>query len=421
MKKTIRDFDLKGKRVLIRVDFNVPLDKNLQITDDNRIQASLPTIRYALEKGARVVLMSHLGRPEGKPVSSMSLAPASQRLAELLGKKVIQCSDCVGPRVQEELKALSDASPVAVLENLRFSPLEEKNDAAFAKKLSALGDVYVNDAFGTAHRAHASTAGIAQYLPAVAGFLLGKEVTYFDKAIKHPERPFVTILGGAKVVDKVKLISNLLDKADTILVGGAMAYTFYKVLGIGIGNSKFDPAGEQAAKDALAKSKAKGVPIILPKDRVIAEKMEKNVATKTVTGDIPAGWSGFDIGPETRKEFKEILSKAKTIVWNGPLGLFEIPPFDQGTRDIAHFMAELKGATTIIGGGDTAAAVVQFGLESKMSHVSTGGGASLEYLEGTTLPGVTALKDKSPATRTGSQNPDESHSMDKQRVPGAKK
>jgi 3-phosphoglycerate kinase len=255
----------------------------------------------------------------------------------------------------------------------------------------------VNDAFGTAHRAHASTVGVTKHLPSVAGYLLAKEVTYFDKAISNPDRPFVAILGGAKVVDKVKLISNLLDKCDMIIVGGAMAYTFYKIMGIKIGNSKFDPAGEQAAKDALAKSKAKGVPLIFPADRVIAEKMEKNVATKVTDGDIPDGWSGFDIGPKAIANFKDILSKAKTVVWNGPLGLFEVPPFDKGTREIATFLAGQNGTTTIIGGGDTAAAVMQFGLESKMAHVSTGGGASLEYLEGTVLPGIAALRDKKSA------------------------
>jgi 3-phosphoglycerate kinase len=391
-KMTLQDIDIKGKRVLMRVDYNVPLNEKLEITDDARIVKSLDTVRYILKENAKLILMSHLGRPKGKPDAQFSLKPAAERLSSLLGKKVQLLSDCVGADVESKVKAMKDGD-VVMLENLRFHEQEEKNDPEFAKKLASLGEVYVNDAFGTAHRAHASTVGVTKHLPSVAGFLLGKEVNYFGKVITNPDRPFVTILGGAKVVDKVKLISNLLEKADTILVGGAMAYTFYKVLGIGIGNSKFDPAGEQAAKDALAKSKAKGVPIILPKDRVIAEKMEKNTPTKVVTGDIPDGWAGFDVGPETCKEFKEILSKAKTIVWNGPLGLFEVPPFDKGTRDIAGFLANLK-ATTIIGGGDTAAAVVQFGLEDKMAHVSTGGGASLEFLEGTVLPGVAALMEK---------------------------
>ena len=319
------------------------------------------------------------------------------KVCTIINKKVELLPDCVGPEVEKRVQALKSGE-VVLLENLRFHPEEEKNDPEFSKKLASLGEVYVNDAFGTAHRAHASTVGVTKYLPSVAGFLLAKEVEYFGKAITNPDRPFVTILGGAKVVDKVKLISNLLEKTDTILIGGAMAYTFYKVLGIGIGNSKFDPAGEGAAREALAKSKAKGVPIVLPVDRVIAQKMEKGTPTQVVTGDIPDGWSGFDIGPASIKAFKEILAKAKTIVWNGPLGLFEIPPFDQGTREVAKFVADLK-ATTIIGGGDTAAAVTQFGLDSKMSHVSTGGGASLEYLEGTVLPGVAALRDKKPALK----------------------
>ncbi len=394
-KQTIEDIDLKGKRVLIRVDYNVPLNEQGVITDDARIVKSLDTVKYCLKQDARVILMSHLGRPDGKPSAKYSLKPAADHLAKLLGKKVDLLSDCVGADVESKVMAMKNGD-IVMLENLRFHAEEEKNDAEFSKKLAKLGEVYVNDAFGTAHRAHASTAGVAKYLPAVGGYLLNKEVTYFSKAISNPDRPFVAILGGAKVVDKVKLISNLLEKTDMILIGGAMAYTFYKIMGIKIGNSKFDPAGEQAAKDALAKSKAKGVPIILPVDRVIAEKMEKNVPTKVVDGDIPDGWSGFDIGPESIKKFKEILSTAKTVVWNGPLGLFEVPPFDKGTREIAHFMAGMK-ATTIIGGGDTAAAIMQFGLESKMSHVSTGGGASLEFLEGTVLPGVAALNDKAPA------------------------
>ncbi len=391
-KQTVQDIDIKNKRVLIRVDYNVPLDENLQITDDARIAKSLDTLKYCLKENAKVIVMSHLGRPKGAPEAAFSLKPAAERLAKLLGKPVTLTSDCIGADATAKVNAMKSGD-IVMLENLRFHSEEEKNDPAFAKQLASYGEVYVNDAFGTAHRAHASTEGVTKHLPAVAGLLLAKEVTYFGKAISNPDRPFVAILGGAKVVDKVKLISNLLEKTDMILVGGAMAYTFYKIMGIKIGNSKFDPAGEQAAKDALAKSKAKGVPIILPVDRVIAEKMEKNAATKVVDGDIPDGWSGFDIGPKSIESFKEILSKAKTVVWNGPLGLFEVPPFDKGTREIAQFLAGSK-ATTIIGGGDTAAAISKFGLEDKMSHVSTGGGASLEFLEGTVLPGVAALLDK---------------------------
>ena len=287
-KQTVQDIDIKGKRVLIRVDFNVPLNEKNEITDDARIVKSLDTIKYCLAQNAKVILMSHLGRPKGKPESQFSLKPAAEHLAKLIGKKVELMPDCIGPEVEKKVSALKNGE-AALLENLRFHSEEEKNDPEFAKKLAALGDVYVNDAFGTAHRAHASTVGVTKYLPSVAGFLLAKEVEYFDKAISNPDRPFVAILGGAKVVDKVKLISNLLEKTDTILIGGAMAYTFYKVLGIKIGNSKFDPAGEPAAREALAKSKVKGVPLILPSDRVIAEKMEKNTPTKIVTGDIPDG------------------------------------------------------------------------------------------------------------------------------------
>ena len=394
-KQTLEDIDIKGKRVLIRVDFNVPLDEECKITDDARIVKSLDTIRYCLKQNSKVILMSHLGRPKSKPEPKYSLKPAAEHLSKLINQKVELLSDSIGPDVEAKVKSLKNGE-VVLLENLRFHGEEEANDAEFSKKLASYGEVFINDAFGTAHRAHASTVGVTKYLPSVAGYLLAKEIEYFDKAISSPDRPFITILGGAKVSDKIKLITNLLEKADTILIGGAMAYTFYKVLGIGIGNSKFDPAGEGVARDAMAKAKAKNVPLILPVDRVIAQKMERNVPTQTVTGDIPEGWSGFDIGPATIKSYKDILSKAKTVLWNGPVGVFEIPPFDKGTTEIAQFLAGLK-ATTIIGGGDTAAAINTLGLEQKMSHVSTGGGASLEYLEGTVLPGIAALMDKNPA------------------------
>lgn len=392
-KKTVEEINLQGKRVLLRVDFNVPLNEKGEITDDTRIVKALDTIQYCLNQNAKLIIMSHLGRPKGKPSPEFSLRPTAERLSKLLNKKVDLLPDCVGPEVEKRISQLKPGEAV-LLENVRFHLEEEKNDPAFAKKLTRLGEVYVNDAFGAAHRAHASTEGVAQYLPAVAGFLLAKEIAYFDKAITSPDRPFICILGGAKVSDKIKLISNLLKKADTLLIGGAMAYTFYKVLGIKIGNSKFDPAGEEVAKKALEDSKKKGVPIILPEDRVIAQKMERGVETQIVEGDIPDGWAGFDIGPKTRERYKKILSTAKTIIWNGPVGVFEIPPFDAGTQALAQFIAHLK-ATTIIGGGDTAAAIKILGLENKMSHVSTGGGASLEYLEGSVLPGVRALLDKS--------------------------
>ncbi|MBI3306269.1 MAG: phosphoglycerate kinase [Candidatus Omnitrophica bacterium] len=393
-KQTIKDIDIKNKRVLIRVDYNVPQDEQGNITDDSRITKSLDTLRYALDQNAKLILMSHLGRPKGKPDPKYTLKPAANHLGKLLKRNVKLLSDCVGPAVQAAVKEMKTGD-IVMLENLRFHEEEEKNDPAFAKELASLGEIYVNDAFGAAHRAHASTAGITKCLPAVAGFLLAKEIEYFDKATSNPDRPFVAILGGAKVSDKIKLISNLIEKSDMILIGGAMAYTFYKVQGIKIGNSKFEPAGEPAAKEALAKAKAKNFPLYFPIDRVIAQKMEKGAPSQIVTGDIPDGWSGFDIGPETVKKYKELLAGAKTVVWNGPVGVFEIPPFDYGTREIAQFLAAKKGTTTIIGGGDTAAAVIALGLENKMAHVSTGGGASLEYLEGTVLPGVDALLDKS--------------------------
>lgn len=391
-KQTLEDANLKQKRVLIRADFNVPIDEKGNITDDSRIIKSLDTIKYCLSQNAKVILMSHFGRPKGEPDPQYSLAPVAKHLSKLLGKRVDHLPDCIGTVVEKYVASMKQGECV-LLENVRFHAEEEKNDRNFSQKLAANADLYINDAFGSAHRAHASTVGVTEFLPAYAGYLLAKEIQYFGKALSNPDRPFVCILGGAKVSDKIKLISNLLDKADVLLVGGAMAYTFYKVQGIGIGNSKFDPAGEGVAREAMKKSKDKNVPLHLPVDRVIAQKMEKGVPTKTVNTDIPDGWSGFDIGPETVNKYKEILSKAKTIIWNGPLGVCEIPPFDQGTRGIAEFIATLK-ATTIIGGGDTAAAIKAFGLEEKMSHVSTGGGASLEFLEGTLLPGVAALLNK---------------------------
>ena len=396
MKKTIRDFNLKGKRVLIRVDFNVPLDKNLKITDDNRIQASLPTILYALEKGARVILMSHLGRPEGKQVSSMSLAPASARLAELIKKDVIQCSDCVGSRVKEELSHLSDQSPVAVLENLRFSPLEEKNDADFARQLAENGDIYINDAFGSSHRAHASIEAITKYLPSGAGFLLEKEIQYLGEAMQNPKKPFVAILGGSKVSDKIAVVENLISKVDKIVIGGAMAYTFLKVQGVEIGSSKYEKDKTDLAKSILEKAKQNKVEILLPVDHLAVQKVEDGAPFKIEGPGISAGCYGVDIGPKTIEFFGKALETAKTVIWNGPMGIFEMQAFSKGSLEVARKLAEItgRGATTVIGGGDTAACVISFGLAEKMSHISTGGGASLEYLEGKTLPGIAALQDK---------------------------
>ncbi len=394
MKKTIRDFNIRNKRVLIRVDFNVPLDKNLNITDDNRIQGSLPTIKYALEQGAKVVLMSHLGRPDGKPVSSMSLSPVAKRLSELLKTEVVQCSDCIGPRVKEELKRLDGSCSVALLENLRFNPNEEKNDPEFSKALAENGQIYINDAFGSSHRAHASIEGITKYLPSGAGFLLEKEIKYLGEAMQAPKKPFAAILGGAKVSDKIGVVENLIEKVDKILIGGAMAYTFLKVQGVEIGASRFEKDKLDLAKDILDKAKKKNVEILLPVDHVCVQRVDENAPTKTEGPAISAGWFGVDIGPKTIDLFCKALDPVKTVVWNGPMGIFEMKPFAKGSYEVALKLSQLQGATTVIGGGDTAACVIGFGLEDKMSHISTGGGASLEYLEGKILPGIAALEDK---------------------------
>jgi phosphoglycerate kinase len=392
-KKTIKDVDLKGKRVLIRVDFNVPLDDKLNITDDIRIRAALPTIKYALEKQAKVILMSHLGRPDGKVVDSMRLNPCAKRLGELLGKNVAKTDDCIGPEVKKAVDAMKPGD-ILLLENLRFHAEEEKNDPAFAKQLASLGDVFVNDAFGTAHRAHASTEGVTKYLPSVAGFLLGKEIEYLGNAVDNPKRPFVAILGGAKVKDKIKVIDNLLNKVDALIIGGGMAYTFLKAKGRTIGASKLDKDGFETARLALDKAAKKNIPILLPVDNVIADKFDANANTELVGEDIPDGWMGLDIGPKTIRLFEDKLKTAKTVVWNGPMGVFEMDKFAKGTEEIAKFLSTLKGCTTVIGGGDTAAAMSKFKVEDKMTHISTGGGASLEYLEGRGLPGIDALGNK---------------------------
>lgn len=394
MKKTIRDFDLRGKRVLIRVDFNVPLDKHLNVTDDNRIRASLPTIQYALDQGAKVVLMSHLGRPDGKPVSSMSLSPVAKRLAELLGEPVVQCSDCVGPKVREELSCLNGQARVALLENLRFTPAEEKNDPLFAKQLAENGDIYINDAFGSSHRAHASIEAITKYLPAGAGFLLEKEIRYLGEAMQNPKKPFAALLGGSKVSDKIGVVENLISKVDKILIGGAMAYTFLKVQGVGIGASKYEKDKVDLARTILNKARDRKVEILLPADHVCVQRVDEAAPVRVEGPSIPDGWLGVDIGPKTVALFSTALSAAKTVVWNGPMGIFEMKPFSKGSYEIALALSKLKGATTVIGGGDTAACVIGFGLDGQMTHISTGGGASLEYLEGKVLPGVAALQDK---------------------------
>jgi len=391
-KLTVKDLDLNGKKVIMRVDFNVPLDDQLNITDARRIQAALPTIQHILDQSPKkLILMSHLGRPKGEVVDSMRLTPVAKKLQELLGEDVLLLDDCVGGEV---VKAIDGSSQrVVLLENLRFHKEETKNDPEFAKKLASLADVYVNDAFGTAHRAHASTEGITHYLTSAAGFLLEKEINFLGKVVNNPEKPFVVILGGAKVSDKILLIESLIAKADAIIIGGGMAYTFLKAQGKGIGNSICEIDKLDLAKNLLKKAEAAGVKIALTTDFVIVESFDNPQGRKTVK-EIPDGWEGVDIGPETCKNYKEILSTAKTVVWNGPMGVFEIDAFAQGTKEIAEYLATLKDVTTIIGGGDSAAAVSKFGLDDTMTHISTGGGASLELLEGKALPGIVALTDE---------------------------
>jgi len=391
-KKTVKDIALKGKKVIVRVDFNVPLDENRNITDDRRIVAALPTIEYILKQNvAKVILMSHLGRPKGTgPEAEFKLDTVAKQLEKLLKQKVLYLPDCVGTEVKSAIDRATEK--VVLLENLRFHKAEEKNDPAFAKQLAELADIYVNDAFGTAHRAHASTAGITQYLPSVAGFLIEKELQYLGEAINNPKRPLVVILGGAKVSDKIELIKNLLKKADSILIGGGMAYTFLKAQGIPIGDSKLEADKVDLAKELIAEAKKANVNLGLTQDFVIASSFESNEAK--IVDKIPDGWQSLDIGPKTRQAFKDVLAKAKTVVWNGPVGVFERDVYANGTKEIANYLAGLKGITTIIGGGDSAAAVSKFGLEDKMTHISTGGGASLEFLEGKELPGVAALNNK---------------------------
>jgi phosphoglycerate kinase len=389
-KKTVKDVEWSGKRALVRCDFNVPLDDDQNITDDIRIREAVPTIQYLLDEGATVVLCSHLGRPKGKVVEAMRLTPVAQRLGELLGRPVTTLDDCVGPEVEAAVQAAKPGD-VVLLENLRFHPEEEKNDPAFAKRLAALGDVFVNDAFGTAHRAHASTAGVADYLPAVAGFLLQKEIDFLGSAVENPERPFVAILGGAKISDKIGVIENLLSKADALLIGGGMADTFLKAKGYEMGDSLVEESSLDQARDLMDKG---GDKLVLPVDVVVADAFAADAAKKTVPADgVQPGWRVLDIGPETVKRFASKVAEAKTVVWNGPMGVFEMEPFAQGTFAVAKALAD-SSATTIIGGGDSAAAVEQSGLADRITHISTGGGASLEFLEGIELPGIAALDDK---------------------------
>ena len=392
-KKTVKDIDVKGKKVLVRCDFNVPLDADKNITDETRINAALPTIKYLLDEGAALILCSHLGKPKGVVNAKYSLAPVAKSLSEKLGFEVKLAPDCVGEEVRKMVAELPCGKAI-LLENLRFHTEEEANDPAFAKELADLAEVYVSDAFGTVHRAHASTAGVAAYLPAVAGFLIGKELDFLGNAVENPRRPFLAILGGAKVKDKLGVIGNLLEKVDTLIIGGGMAYTFMKAQGGKIGDSLVDDERLDQVLGFMKKAKEKGVKLLLPVDTVIADAFEGYTEIKNCkAGEVPDGWQGLDIGPETIKLFSDAVKEARTIVWNGPMGVFENPDFAKGTLAIATAMAE-SDAITIIGGGDSAAAVNQKGLGDKMSHISTGGGASLEFLEGKVLPGVACLEDK---------------------------
>lgn len=391
-KKSVEDIDVKGKKVLVRCDFNVPIKEGV-ISSDKRIVAALPTIKYLLDNNGALVLCSHLGRPKGEFKPEFSLAPVAARLSELLGKPVQMAKDVVGEDAKAKAAALKPGE-VLMLENVRFEAGETKNDAGLSKEFASLADIYVNDAFGSAHRAHASTAGVAEHLPAVCGYLIQKEITIMGKALSDPKRPFVAILGGAKVSDKIGVINNLLEKVDTLIVGGGMAYTFIKSMGNTIGDSLCEEDKLDLAKEMLEKAKAKGVSLLLPLDNKVGDKFDANCAMQTVESDkIPDGWMGMDIGPKTEKLFCDAIRGAGTVVWNGPMGVFEFEQFAQGTLAVATAVAE-SGAVSIIGGGDSAAAVTKLGFGDKMTHISTGGGASLEFLEGLELPGIAALNDK---------------------------
>ena len=394
MKKTVKDIEVKGRRALVRCDFNVPF-KDGVITDDIRIVSALPTIRYLMDGGAKVILMSHLGRPDGEPKKEFTLAPVAARLSELLNTEVkfVSSDTVVDDRVREAAAELKDGQ-VMLLENVRFRKEETKNGADFAKELAQLGDFFVNDAFGTAHRAHASTAGVADYLPAVSGFLIEKEVEFLGNAVENPKRPFVAIMGGAKVGDKIPVIENLLKKVDTLIIGGGMAYTFFKSQGLEIGTSILDKDNVELAAELLKKAEAAGVKMLLPVDCVCGREFKNDTEYAVFDRDkIPADMMGLDIGPETAKLYRQAVAEAATVVWNGPMGVFEMPNFAKGTRAVAEALAE-SSAVTVIGGGDSAAAVEQFGLADKMTHISTGGGASLEFLEGKVLPGIAVIEDK---------------------------
>ncbi|MFI5294690.1 MAG: phosphoglycerate kinase [Thermodesulfovibrionales bacterium] len=392
-KLSIDELDIRGKRVFIRADFNVPLDDNLRITDDGRIRSTLPTINYAIDEGARVILASHLGRPKGKPEPRFSLAPVAKRLHRLLDKEVVFAPDCIGPQVESLVSKMKDGD-VILLENLRFHPEEEKNDEAFAKNLSKFADYYVNDAFGAAHRAHASTVGIAKFLPSATGFLMKKEIEYLKGVVNNPVRPFVAILGGAKVSGKIGVLEHLEGKVDKVLVGGGMAFTFIKAMGYEVGDSLVENDMLETAERIRIKLQAAGIKFYLPVDCVIAQTLEPGAETKIVpTMEIPKGWRALDIGPATVKLFSIALANAKTILWNGPMGIFEIDAFSRGTFSIAHSVADAY-ALTIVGGGDTDLAVHRAGVSDAISFISTGGGASLQLLEGKELPGIAALTDR---------------------------
>jgi phosphoglycerate kinase len=392
-KKSIQDVEVQGKKVLVRVDFNVPVDENRQVTDDTRIRAAIPTIKYLQDKGAKVILISHFGRPKGQVNEKYRLDPVVGRLSQLLGQTVTKTADCIGPIVQQAVNKLQ-AGDVLLLENVRFHPGEEKNDQELARELASLADIYVNDAFGTAHRAHASTAGVTKLLPAVAGFLMQKEIEIMGKALKEPERPFAAIIGGAKVSDKIGVIENLLNKVNSLIIGGGMANTFLKAQGYEIGKSLIEAEKVELAGTLIKQAKQRGVELLLPTDVVIAEAFSADAAHKVVDVQaIPAEWMALDIGPQTAAKYAKTVKSAKTVVWNGPMGVFEMESFAKGTEAVAKALAE-SGAITIVGGGDSVAAIEKIGVADKITHISTGGGASLEFLEGKALPGVEALADK---------------------------
>lgn len=392
-KKTVKDVDMKGKRVIVRCDFNVPVDDQGNITDDTRIRAAIPTIKYLVDNGARIILVSHLGRPKGKVDERYSMVPVGKRLGELLEKEVIIAKDVIGEDARGKAAALQPGD-VLLLENVRFHKEETENDPEFAKRLSDMADIFVNDAFGTAHRAHASTVGIADYIPAVAGFLIEKEISVMGDALENPQRPFTAVLGGSKVSDKIGVISNLLEKVDNLLIGGGMAFTFLKARGLDIGKSLLEEDKVPLAKELMDKARGKGVNLMLPVDVVVAEDFRNDARHFTVpVEEIPSGYMGLDIGEKTREAFSRVIAGSATVIWNGPMGVFEMPSFAKGTEEIAKAMAACRG-TTIVGGGDSAAAVKQMGYSDRMSHVSTGGGASLEFLEGKLLPGIAALEDR---------------------------